>query len=135
MLAIIAINLKASFFSKLVCSTDKHSHHKELQVLTDQNTAQTKQKHRALLDSVPHEKCIILSPVASLCGESHEGSGGVLLYRQQTSMNDRRIELVCIIWQLAGSQSELLYSSSRIRMNVLYTYFSWHHWHSDASTI
>lgn len=72
-------------------------HEKQQQVVTDQNTATPS---RSSERSPPHEKCIVPSPVASLHGESQEGSGGVLLYRQQAGVSDGSVELVSIIWQL-----------------------------------
>lgn len=48
-------------------------------------------------------------------------------------MSDGRIELVCIIGR--PSESELLYSSSRIRLNVLYRNLSWQRCCSHVSTI
>lgn len=46
--------------------------------------AQTEDEQRAHLHSLSHEKCIILSPVASQCRESGEERERGLLYRQQS---------------------------------------------------
>lgn len=98
---------KSWLFTMLVfflCSRYKQSNlKKSCRYWQSKNIAQTEEEQWAHLHSLPHEKCIILSPVASLCGESEEGSEGALLYRQQTDVSDGRIELVCLL--LAGRQN------------------------------
>lgn len=105
-------------FTKLVCcSTNKHSNHKMLWVLTEQNISQTEQEQRAHLHSLPHEKCIILSPVASLCLRKSRGKRGSLFVPSADQHEWRENWTSVRYWQPGGSQSELLHSSSRIRMN------------------
>lgn len=88
-------------------STDKKA------VLTEQNIPQNEEQHWAPLHSAAHEKCIVLSE----CRESQEGGRGVVWLTAELNYS--------ALLAASGSQSELLYSSSGIRLNAAYTNLSW----------
>lgn len=80
--------------------------------------AQTEEEQPAHLHSLSHEKCIILSPVASQCWESQEEGKERFCAVNRAVMSDRGIELRRISGQT--SENQLLPHQTKLFLSVIF---------------